>query len=317
MAEETTEKKKNGKGKAILWIVIAIVLIAVVAIVCVAIERNVEKKRREDYFCQYAQQFSSAQVTGGDHMIVVGHRGLPSEAPENTIPSYVEAAKHGIKFVENDIMPTKDGVWVVSHDDNLKRMTGYDGEIEDMTLKEVQSHPLIEGANIDKYPNLVTPTFEDWLKTVKKYNLYPVIEIKTDSETADYHKVIDLLKKYDLYNQATIISFEEEPMQIIRGFDKTVKMQWLSDDMDEDAIQMAKSLGNCGLDIDINSMKEHPDVCRKAVQEGLVLNTWTVDNAKDASTAMKLGCTFVTSNCIIPTKANQQYTAEFAKNYVK
>lgn len=314
MAENTTEKKQ-GKGKAVLWIVIAVVLIAVVALVCVAIEKSVQ--RHEDYFCQYAKQFSSAKVEGGDHMIVVGHRGLPSEAPENTLPSYEEAAKHGIKFVENDIMPTKDGVWVVSHDDNLVRMTGYDGKIEDMTLKEVQSHPLTEGANIKKYPGLVTPTYEDWLKTLKKYNLYPVIEIKTDSKTADYHQVIDLLKKYDLYDQATIISFEEEPMEIIRGFDKTVKMQWLSDDMDEDAIKMAKSLGNCGLDIDINSMKEHPDVCKKAVAEGLVLNTWTVDKAADASEAMKLGCTFVTSNCILPTKANQKYTADFAKNYVK
>lgn len=314
MAENTTEKKQ-GKGKAILWIVIAVVLIAVVALVCVAIEKSVQ--RHEDYFCQYAKQFSSAEVEGGDHMIVVGHRGLPSEAPENTLPSYEEAAKHGIKFVENDIMPTKDGVWVVSHDDNLVRMTGYDGKIEDMTLKEVQSHPLTEGANIKKYPGLVTPTYEDWLKTLKKYNLYPVIEIKTDSKTADYHQVIDLLKKYDLYDQATIISFEEEPMEIIRGFDKTVKMQWLSDNMDDAAIAMAKSLGNCGLDIDINSMKEHPEICKKAVAQGLVLNTWTVDKAADASEAMKLGCTFVTSNCILPTKQNQQYTANFAKNYVK
>lgn len=314
MAEEAT-KKKGGKGKAILWICIAIVLIAAVAVACVAIEKTV--KRHEDYFCQYAKQFSSAEVEGGDHMIVVGHRGLPSQAPENTIPSYEEAAKHGIKFVENDIMPTKDGVWVVSHDDNLVRMTGYDGEIEDMTLKQVQSHPLTEGANIDKYPGLVTPTFEEWLKTLKKYNLYPVVEIKTDSTMADYHEVINLLKKYDLYNQATIISFEEEPMEIIRGFDKTVKMQWLSDDMDEDAIKMAKSLGNCGLDIDIESLKEHPDLCKKAVAQGLVLNTWTVDKAKDASEAMKLGCTFVTSNCILPTQANQKYTANFAKNYSK
>lgn len=315
MAEEKVEKKGSGKGKAVLWICIAVVLIAAVAVGVVFFEKYVQK--RVDYFCQYAKQFSSAEVTGGDKMIVVGHRGLPSEAPENTIPSYIEAAKHGIKFVENDIMPTKDGVWVVSHDDNLVRMTGYDGEIKDMTLKEVQSHPLTKGANIDKYPGLVTPTFESWLQTLKQYDLYPVIELKTNSKTANYREVIDLLKKYDLYDRTTLISFEEEPLQIIREFDKTIRMQWLSEEMTDDAIKMAKSLGNCGLDIEFNSMKQNPKICKKAVEEGLVLNTWTVDKAVDASDALELGCTFVTSNCILPDKANQQYTAAFAAKYGK
>ena len=310
------EKEKKGNGKKIAWTIVCVVLV-IVAVLLIIFGARANKKHREDYFCQYAKQFSSSEVAGGDKMIVVGHRGLPSQAPENTLPSYVEAAKHGIKFVENDIMPTKDGVWVVSHDDNLVRMTGYDGEIEDMTLKEVQSHPLTEGANIKQYPNLVTPTYEDWLKALKKYNLYPVIEIKTDSEDANYREVIDLLKKYDLYDQATIISFEEEPMEIIRSFDKTVKMQWLSDYMDQDAIDFAKKLGNCGLDIDYNDIMKHPDMAKKAVAEGLVLNTWTVDDKDIASQAVKLGCTFVTSNCILPDAANKKYTAKFAADYIK
>ena len=99
------EKEKKGNGKKIAWTIVCVVLV-IVAVLLIIFGARANKKHREDYFCQYAKQFSSSEVAGGDKMIVVGHRGLPSQAPENTLPSYVEAAKHGIKFVENDIMPT-------------------------------------------------------------------------------------------------------------------------------------------------------------------------------------------------------------------
>ena len=47
---------------------------------------------------------------------LVGHRGAPREAPENTIPSFERALTRGADAIELDVHATADGVVVVHHD---------------------------------------------------------------------------------------------------------------------------------------------------------------------------------------------------------
>ena len=56
----------------------------------------------------------------------MGHRGAAAWAPENTLASIERAAELGATWVEFDVMLTGDGVPVLFHDDNLKRITGFD-----------------------------------------------------------------------------------------------------------------------------------------------------------------------------------------------
>jgi Glycerophosphoryl diester phosphodiesterase len=56
-------------------------------------------------------------------MKVLGHRGCKYEV-ENTIKSFESAFELGADGVELDTQMTKDGVVVVSHDENLKRVFG-------------------------------------------------------------------------------------------------------------------------------------------------------------------------------------------------
>jgi glycerophosphoryl diester phosphodiesterase len=57
---------------------------------------------------------------------VIGHRGAPAYAPENTLASFREARRRGATWVEADIVLTADDVPIVMHDDSLKRTTGID-----------------------------------------------------------------------------------------------------------------------------------------------------------------------------------------------
>jgi glycerophosphoryl diester phosphodiesterase len=55
---------------------------------------------------------------------VIGHRGNPSNAPENTMASYHSAyVTYGSEMIETDVDITKDGVVVVLHDGTLARTT--------------------------------------------------------------------------------------------------------------------------------------------------------------------------------------------------
>lgn len=47
---------------------------------------------------------------------VIGHRGARGYAPENTIPAYKAALKHGVDWVDIDVVATKDKVLIAYHD---------------------------------------------------------------------------------------------------------------------------------------------------------------------------------------------------------
>ena len=67
------------------------------------------------------------------------HRGLHDEArPENTIPAFSAAIKHGYG-IELDVHLSRDGRLVVFHDDRLARVTGRTGRVEDYTAEELQT----------------------------------------------------------------------------------------------------------------------------------------------------------------------------------
>jgi len=55
---------------------------------------------------------------------VMGHRGAAAVAPENTLIGLRTAAAMGMTWVEFDVKLSSDGVPVLFHDDNLKRITG-------------------------------------------------------------------------------------------------------------------------------------------------------------------------------------------------
>lgn len=70
---------------------------------------------------------------------VVAHRGASADAPENTIAAFKLAFAQGAHGVETDILRTSDGRVVMMHDKTTKRTTGVEGEVEKMTLAELQA----------------------------------------------------------------------------------------------------------------------------------------------------------------------------------
>ncbi|MCC6475514.1 glycerophosphodiester phosphodiesterase [bacterium] len=66
--------------------------------------------------------------------VILGHRGSPHHARENTVESFLLALEEGADGVELDVQPTRDGVPVVFHDDELPS-----GEVlASLTLKDLK-----------------------------------------------------------------------------------------------------------------------------------------------------------------------------------
>ncbi len=70
---------------------------------------------------------------------IVAHRGIPGEAPENTIASYQLAIELGADAVEMDIRLTADLVPVVFHYYYLDKTTTSKGVIFQYTHQELEN----------------------------------------------------------------------------------------------------------------------------------------------------------------------------------
>lgn len=69
--------------------------------------------------------------------LVLGHRGAPAKAPENTAAGFEVAADEGADGVELDVHSTSDGALVVIHDPTLDRTTDRSGAVASMTAAQV------------------------------------------------------------------------------------------------------------------------------------------------------------------------------------
>jgi glycerophosphoryl diester phosphodiesterase len=72
------------------------------------------------------------------HFEIVAHRGIPTEAPENTIASFQRAVELEADAIELDVRLTADKVPVVYHYFYLQENTSVTGAIFDFTLEQLR-----------------------------------------------------------------------------------------------------------------------------------------------------------------------------------
>lgn len=122
--------------------------------------------------------------------IKIAHRGLFNniDVPENSLLAFKRAIDKNIP-IELDVRLTKDNILVVFHDANLKRLTGVDKPIKELTYEELKQIKLLD-------TNLVISMFNEVLSLVNGKVLID-IEIKVDDNVENICQIlIDILKNY-------------------------------------------------------------------------------------------------------------------------
>jgi glycerophosphoryl diester phosphodiesterase len=148
--------------------------------------------------------------------LVIGHRGYPSIAPENTLASFERALQAGVDLVELDYHHSADGIPVVIHDGTLDRTTdaiarwsGKDLPVQGRSAAELVT--LNTGAWF-KPPFLgqKLPTLQAALDLIQSRGI-TLIERKG----GDPATLSKLLAERNLLNQLVVQSFD---WQFLRGF---------------------------------------------------------------------------------------------------
>ncbi|MCF0145356.1 MAG: glycerophosphoryl diester phosphodiesterase membrane domain-containing protein [Eubacterium sp.] len=157
-----------------------------------------------------------------DRPQIIAHRGDSYRAPENSMPAFVLAAEEEADLVELDVHQTKDGVIIVSHDDDLTRVSGQSVFVHDLTYEEVSQ--LETGSWFsEEYRGLHLSTLDEVLKFFYDYpDIELIIEIKPSEFDHDIEQaVMDVITENDMKERSTIISLNYDTIANVKKLDPT------------------------------------------------------------------------------------------------
>ena len=135
---------------------------------------------------------------------VVGHRGDPIKYPEETIQSDNSAFNSGADYVELDLQLSKDGILVISHDDDLYRVTHTHAIVSQNDFSSLHQLKYDNGERVMSLSEL----FEHYKnKPNTKFVLETKIDHSTDSSYELEDKIAETVKKYHMEKRVMIHSF--------------------------------------------------------------------------------------------------------------
>lgn len=156
---------------------------------------------------------------------IVAHRGFTEEAVENTIEGLEAAARLNADYVELDIMQTKDNKLVVIHDSNLKRLSGVNRNVKDLTLSELKEIDLRQHGYIGKIP-----TLEEFIEKSKELNIKLMIELKPNKVVTEkfYNDLIGEIVDGNIENTAVVTSLDRNLVLEVKKRLPIIKVGYIS-----------------------------------------------------------------------------------------
>lgn len=73
-------------------------------------------------------------------MLIYAHRGNSSVYPENTMSAFRSAVDLGVHGIETDVHMTRDGILVITHDEEISRVSDGKGMVKDLSYEELLHH---------------------------------------------------------------------------------------------------------------------------------------------------------------------------------
>lgn len=228
---------------------------------------------------------------------VIGHRGTPKRAPENTVAGFALAAEAGVAWVELDVQLSADLVPVVFHDDALERTstgTGFLTErdwayLQDLDVGEWFS-PAFAGEKL--------PHWDSVLDLLIGRRLGVNIEIKANDArgalTAEIGLKHALAKWPDDLPPPLVTSFSRKSLETAQKVAPHWPRGLVSDPWPEDWRDVCQRQNCASLHVLHSNLT--PERVAQAKEAGLKVLAYTVNEAETARKLWEMGVDSVFSD---------------------
>jgi glycerophosphoryl diester phosphodiesterase len=243
---------------------------------------------------------------------IEGHRGCRGLYPENTIPAFINAVKLGVNTLEMDIIVSKDGQLVISHDPFMNDVicSNPDGtpvtaeqasnlKIYNLTYDQIKQYDCGMRPN-PKFPDQVKmhvykPRLVDVIDSVEKYikdhhlpRVHYNIETKSTVKGDDINHpkpeiftklFYDVVKSKGVAEKCILQSFDPRTLQVMHRIDPTITTALLVENLKG----LDKNLKELGFNPSIyspNYMLVNKKLIKKCHELKIKILPWTVNDEK-------------------------------------
>jgi glycerophosphoryl diester phosphodiesterase len=284
-------------------------------------------------FCLYMMMCAivanaAAQKTPVPKLDLQGHRGCRGLMPENTIPAMLRAIDLGVTTLEMDVVISKDGKVVLSHDPYFNDLftTAPDGKLlTPAAAKEILLYNLaydsIRKYDVGLKPHPVYPNQQKM--AVHKPLLSEVIEscerhaarhgktIRYNIEiksVAGFDKlrhpdvptfcklVLDIIRASNILDRTTVQSFDVRPLQYLHKEQPDVVLSYLVEGAAKPVQQYIDTLGFVPRYLSPNYKLLSPELVRAAHGQGMLVLPWTINTLPEMKAAIRMGADGIISD---------------------
>jgi glycerophosphoryl diester phosphodiesterase len=213
---------------------------------------------------------------------ITAHRGSSKAAPENTISALKQAIVDGADYAEIDVQRTADGVVVLLHDTDLRRVAGLRASIWELTFGDIQGLDVGSWFSAD-FEGEEIPTLVEAIEAVKG-KLRLNIELKVNGhDDGLVAEVAQILKQTRCRDDCNISSLDYRTLLRIAEYDPEVRR----------GLIITASIGDVSrFDVDflaVNARNVTRDLIERTHRAGMEAHVWTVNDIDQMLGMLHLG----------------------------
>jgi glycerophosphoryl diester phosphodiesterase len=228
------------------------------------------------------------------HFEIVAHRGIPIEAPENTIASFQRAIDLGADAIEFDVRLTSDQIPVVYHYFQLDNFTSATGMIFDFTLEQLEDVEVFCKNNPSSKPGRIS-TLEEILEI---FGGHVGLEIHVQGPEPEAAEIIGatlkrfshLWDQFELtsYEPAMLLAFQEVCPGLARDLLFPRSESWMTlDIVRHQAIHVSRLAKARAVHLHPSQLSEK--VVNALHNQGIEIHAWDVNDEQSLETVAKFG----------------------------
>lgn len=229
---------------------------------------------------------------------MIAHRGLSGIERENTCPAFVAAGNRSYFGIETDVHITKDGKFVIIHDETTERVSlgEYNINVEENEYSVIQEIVLPDSDGTTDRKDIKIPLLKEYIKVCKKYEKICVLEIKNHFEKENIEKLINEIRELEYLDNIIFISFDFENCVNVRKLLPENDVQFLTSK--EIAGELIEQLCENNLNLDIYYKRLNAENVALLHSKGIKVNCWTCDDKNIAEEIASYGVDFITTNIL-------------------
>jgi glycerophosphoryl diester phosphodiesterase len=214
--------------------------------------------------------------------VIWAHRGASGHAPENTLVAFEKAMAMGADGIECDLRESRDGEVVIFHDPTVKRLTGQNGRVVDLTLSELKRLD-IGSWFAPSFAGQKIVTAEEFIGKVP-----PPFLMNLEIKAASPQKVVDLIQKKGIADRIVVSSFDHILLKKVRSLHPTLPIGYLVNrEPLKKILQEARRLE--AVSINIASKQVTADRIENAHREKLKVYVYTVNDPAQMASFIEMG----------------------------